>query len=505
MKTLDSPRKRLTSPLAAPITPSRSTAKFQDVTGKWALLVLLIVCAPLFFLRLGAWGFFDPDEGRYGEIPRAMLESGDYVTPMVNGVNFFDKPPLLYWLIALSYRVLGISEGAARLIPALAALGAVWGAWLLGRRMFGDRAGLMGGVILASCLAWPFMGRIVLTDMLVSSLVFLALAFWWMGRSETADAKAQRWSFFAFWTALALGVLAKGPIAIVLTGGSIAMFLLLSKEREVLRRMNWKTGLLWGLVVTAPWFVIVAIRNPEFNKAFWFDQHLGRFTGQLAERDHDNGPFYFLEFLPLLFFPWTVFAPAAMAAGWQKFRAKRGTALTEKERALLFLVCSGVFMTLFFSASQCKLVTYIMPVMPLMAVALGGYFAWVLERPERWNRALRNGGNILAGALIVGGVVGFAVGPHQLEKVEAPTGLAWVLGTTFIVWGITLVWSARQFRLPGVVTATAGGFCLFFGLATGVVQEMARTMTMPRLIEPIRPGLNDQSEIVSLGLIQSLS
>jgi 4-amino-4-deoxy-L-arabinose transferase-like glycosyltransferase len=428
MKTIDSPRQ--TVPDAA-IDP-----RWNTLRALWLSLgALFVLGLPLFFFRLGGWAFFDPDEGRYGEIPRAMLERGDFITPTLNGVGFYDKPPLLYWGIAFFYRILGVSEGAARLVPALAALAAVFGAWALGRRMFGPRAGFLSGAILATCIAWPVMARVVLTDMLVSSLVFLAMAFWWLSRTET-DGKARTLTNFGFWTALALGVLAKGPIAVVLVAGTVIFYILLSGDRSGSKTVGLKTGPIWLLLVAAPWFVAVQMHNPEFNHAFWVQQHFGRFLGLLAERDHEYGPQYFFVLIPVIFFPWTFFAPAAIAASWKKIWPGRGQVRSEKGRAALFLCCGVAFVTLFFTGSSSKLVTYILPVLPLMSVALAGYFEMVLQRGADWNRVLKGGAYTLAGLVVVLGIATWTAGGKALVKQNAPADAAHVLSVTLVLWGL---------------------------------------------------------------------
>ena len=470
-----------------------------------SLGALLLLCFPLFFFRLGAWPFFDADEGRYGEIPRAMLASGDFLTPMLNGVKFFDKPPLLYWGIAGFYQIFGLSEFSARLVPALAALGAVWGAWALGRRMFGARAGFLSGAILATTLIWPIMARVVLTDMPVSSLVFLALAFWWLARSET-DEKARFGFNFGFWAALGFGILAKGPIAVVLAGGSIAFYLILSGEREFLRRMGWKFGPILLLLIAAPYFIAVQNRNPEYNHAFWYEQHLGRFLGLLAEKDHNNGPLYFFLFLPILFFPWTFFAPAAIFAGWKKIWPGKKQKRSENGRAALYLCCGALFITLFFSGSSSKLVTYILPVLPLMAVALGGYFSHFLAKNgENWNRALGVGAAVLAVLVIVLGIAGFVAAPRALAKMDVPANSALLTCAAMIVWGAVLMFCALKFRLRGSIAATALGFALVLTLATGIARDFGAQATTEPLLEKLRPGMGEKTQIVTLMFTQSLA
>jgi 4-amino-4-deoxy-L-arabinose transferase-like glycosyltransferase len=202
---------------------SRDVATDQKLQDKlwFHLAAIVLVSLPVFFFLLGGWSFTDPDEGRYGSIPWQMLVRGDFVTPTQNGVKFFDKPPLLYWTIAASYAVFGLQEWAARLIPALSALAALFAVYALGRRMFSARAGLIGAVILATSLIWPILARIVLTDMLVSSLIFIAYALWWAGafRDPTATTNDL---FPEFLGGSRLAMLAKGPVVAVLVGGGFS-------------------------------------------------------------------------------------------------------------------------------------------------------------------------------------------------------------------------------------------------------------------------------------------
>ena len=178
------PLQKLPRTVAAPRSPQFS--------ARWLVALALLICYPLFFFYLGGWGLVDPDEGRYAEVAREMLANHDWVTPTLNSIKFFDKPPLLYWGMAASYAIFGLNEWAARLIPAVAALAGVGMTWLLGRRMFGERAAVLGALMLSTSLMWPVMARFVLTDMLFSVMVFCALGFWVAGPQCNHAARAPR-------------------------------------------------------------------------------------------------------------------------------------------------------------------------------------------------------------------------------------------------------------------------------------------------------------------------
>lgn len=474
----------------------------------FAVTAIVLLALPVFFHGLGSWSFLDPDEGRYGTIPYQMLERADFVTPRQNEVKFFDKPPLLYWAVAASYAVFGYREWAARLVPAVAALAGLLIVYGLGKRMFSPRAGVLGAVILATSFMWPVMARIVMTDMLVSVLVVAALAFWWLGHSENPDAtqRRQTWYFIGFWLALALATLAKGPVALVLTGGCLFLYMLSCRQWHALKEMRWGIGVPLLVLVAAPWFVVVAQRNPEFNHFFWYDQHIGRFLGNTTGNDHVEGVGYYFRMLPLMLFPWSLFAPAAAIAGWNALRNIAREKPDARQRAAVYLLCGVFFTLLFFSASAGKLPTYVLPIVPLAALLLAAYFDSFLARSTEWNRALSWGVAVLAVLLTIGGVAVFAMAPARLRALGVDGGSANALGVTLVVWAVGLVVLSRRFRVPGTIFGTAGGFILMVVTALPLITAVTSRLTTASLVEYIRPGLVDpRSEIVTIDYIRSLS
>lgn len=493
----------------------------------WPLILLLAF--PLLFLHLGGWALFDPDEGRYASIPREMLLSGDFVTPTQNAIKFFDKPPLLYWAIAASYAVFGVQEWAARLVPAMAALMGLFAAYGLGRRMFGARAGMIGAVVLATSFMWPVMARVVVTDMLVSSLIFVALAFWWLGHSEdvgAADVAAapsdaavsgatksrQTWYLTGFWLVLALAVLAKGPVAVVLTAGCLFFYLLLCRQWQALASMRWAYGLPIFIAVAVPWFVVVAQRNPEFNHFFWYDQHIKRFLGNTTGNDHVEGSAFYFLYFPVILFPWSLFAPAALVAGWRQWSRARDVQ-SPRRRAVVYLLCGVGFITLFFTASSGKLLTYILPVVPLLALLMAAYFDWLLGQDAArapsgqdatWNRLLSVGVAVLSLILVSGGVAAIALLPARLRSLGVAGEAAMMWGALLVLWALALPALCNRFRLRGLIAGTAGGFVLMFAGALPIIAAVAPQLTSEAVVRYIRPGLTAQAQVVTLAYPQSV-
>ena len=466
------------------------------------LWALFIGGAFLLLWQLGGYGLIDVDEGRYAEVAHEMWASGDWVTPRLNYISFFDKPPLLYWLIAAFYHIFGVSEWAARAVSAGWALVGIGAAYGLGRRIFGARAGFLSALIALTCLEWTILARLVLTDMLVSSLVFCALCAWWLALSERENSAAAKWRkrgfLAAFWSGLGLGMLAKGPVVLVLCGGSIFFYWLLTKRWREAREMGWLWGVPLLIVVAAPWFVAVALRNPEFNRAFWYEQNVGRFLGATSNHDHAQGPLYFLTFLPAIVFPWSFYALPALFFG-----AKRvWPANTDARRGALFLLVSAAWILLFFSKSESKLVTYILPLVPPFAVLMAAYFDRILNR----DRApfLSACAAILGGLLVTGGAVAFWVAPARLDAMGASDLVVRGAALALLVWGAALIFGVVKRSVGAVIGATALGWALCFAVGMTLVSEIMPGLTTQPLVAQIQSGLTPQTEILAVGFSQSL-
>jgi 4-amino-4-deoxy-L-arabinose transferase-like glycosyltransferase len=478
--------------------------QFYSVFDKTGLVVLSLIglCLPLFFFYLGGWGWFDPDEGRYAEIPREMLARGDWITPHLNYVAYFEKPPLLYWLTALFFRVFGLHEWAGRLVPALAATAGVLLTYMLGRRMFNARAGFLGAVVLATSTLYAFLAHELLIDMLFSVLLFAALALWWVGHSEE-NAKRQSTYFLGFWSTLALAMMAKGPVAVLLAVVVIGAYLLLCRPPRALREMQWLPGILLFALIAAPWYVLVAQRNPAFNNFFWYGQHIARFLGKGENREHVQSFAFFFKFLPLLFFPWTFFVPAAFFFGWKKLWPAR----TPHQRAVIFLLATSLLILLFFSGSTSKLIPYILPIFPPMAILMGVYFDRLIGRAASAPSKIFLGGGWLLTALLAAlAVVMFYIASKNLLRAEG-VGHGWAIfeGALFLLWALALVVAMRK-RNPALVAAvTAGGFALFFAGTMPLISVAAPNRQVLPLLQYIQPGLNAGGEIILDGdLTQSV-
>lgn len=322
----------------------------------------MAIFGALFFVQLGCSVLVNPDEGRYAEIPREMVATGDWVTPRLNGVQYFEKPPLMYWAVAVCLKVFGPSEWSMRAAPALFALGGVLLTYAAGRRLGGPKDGFAAAVVLGTSLLYFGMGRILILDMAVSVLMSATLVCFILGVREAPGA-ARRWFFYGLYASAALATLTKGLIGFLLTGLVMFTWLLVFNQWKRLRPLYLPSGVALFLAIAVPWHVLAAMRNPGWAHFYFVREHWERFT----TTEHGRaGPWWY--FLPVIvggLFPWTGFL-------WRAVRERlRGGWAARKENAdQWFLVVWAVVIWAFFSKSQSKLIPYIVPVFPALALLI---------------------------------------------------------------------------------------------------------------------------------------
>jgi 4-amino-4-deoxy-L-arabinose transferase-like glycosyltransferase len=336
---------------------------------------LLLLCVLLFGLRLGTAPLANPDEGRYAEIPREMLANNDWVTPRLNGVNYFEKPPLVYWATAASMTTFGPTEWAVRGVPAVFALLGILFTYAATRRLYGRSAGLGAGIVLATSLLYFALARIVLLDMAVSVLMSAALFCFILGVREAPGAR-RRWLFYGLYASMALATLTKGLIGFLVTGAVMFLWLVIFNQWRRLRPFYLPTGGLLFLAIAVPWHVLAARANPTWVHRYFVFEHWERFTSPAASRP---GPWwYFIPVLLLGLFPWTGFLGNALREG-----LRGGWAARKRNAEAWFFVLWAGFIFLFFSASHSKLITYILPVFPPLAVLIGVRLASMWQGRKR--------------------------------------------------------------------------------------------------------------------------
>ena len=326
---------------------------------------------------------FNSDEGRYAEIPREMLHGGDWVIPHLNGLAYIEKPPLQYWATALSFAVLGETEFSARLYGALTAFGTVALVWLLAHRMRGKEEGWRAAAVLSGMLIFVALSQLLTLDMSLTFYMSLSLVGFLLAQhaaeSPSSAHASRRWMLVA-WTGAALGVLTKGLIAAAIPSAVLIMYSLLARDFGPWRRLAWQWGLPLFLVLTVPWHWLATLRLPDFLQFFFVHEHLARYLTPSADRE---APWWFIGAIFLAgSVPWTLPALRVVALGWRERLANPG-----KFKPAFFLWIWVVFVGVFFSLSDSKLMPYILPAMPPLAILIGLLPAATLKRDFR-NTAL---------------------------------------------------------------------------------------------------------------------
>lgn len=344
------------------------------------LLMLFLLAFSLFLytLKLGAYPFFNPDEGIHAEVARRMVVDGDWITPRFNGNNFYDKPILYYWLNALSFRFFGINEFAARLPAAvLGALGVLI-TYLLGKTLYDRWTGFMGALILSVSFQYIFLSRLVVHDISLTFGIMLSLFLFYYGFLHI---KIHTWVIPFFYISLAWSVLAKGPIGLILPGMIIGLFIFLRKDWKLIKELRPGLGIIIFLPLIATWYVPVSLANKDFLYYFIVHQHLQQFLS--AAKSTHNAPVYY--YLPALFggfFPWSCFLPYA----WFKTLSPYKILRDRKED--LFLILWFTIPLLFFSIARSKLSTYILPIYPAAAIMVAKIWKdYIVSMPVK-NKAM---------------------------------------------------------------------------------------------------------------------
>ncbi|MGH8072061.1 MAG: ArnT family glycosyltransferase [Candidatus Entotheonellia bacterium] len=338
----------------------------------------------LFAAMLLLWGVWslplsDPDAGMYADIGTRMAASGDWVTPRFNGLRYLEKPPLLYWLIASTYRFAGPSEGGAYLWPALAGVVGVAMTFLLGRETFGTGVGFLAGLILATTIGYFVYSRIVSTDLLFTAFFSLALFAFLRGYRR----HGWKWHLLLY-VSVGLAVMTKGVIGFFLPGLIIVVFLALSGDLWSLKRLGWWWGIPVTLAIALPWHLIVALLHEEFFSFYVIDNHVLRFLGRRTFVE-DDVPLSFAGFLlatATLCGPWSIFLPAALRETVGHLRAS-----IPERQSLLFLLLWGGLIVLFFALSPLKLEHYGLPAFPALSILVGRYWGDCVQKglkPSVW-------------------------------------------------------------------------------------------------------------------------
>ena len=417
-----------------------------------------------------------------------MVASGDWLTPRLNGLKYFEKPPLQYWATAAAFTAFGVSEWAARLWGALCGFVGVLLAWYAGRRVYGEPAALPAAAALAGCALYAAMSQVVTLDMGVSTFLSLSIFAVVLAQLDDTPQHERRAWMLAGWAAMALAVLSKGLIGLVLPMGAVAIYILWQRDFGLLRRLHLVPGTALFLLIAAPWFVAVSAANPEFARFFFVHEHFERFL--TTQHDRPGPAWYFVPVLFLGFFPWLLSLPAGL---WQAARA----AEPARFRPTRFLLawCLAVFA--FFSLSSSKLPPYILPMFPALALLVGAHLAVASRR-------------LLLAQCCLAAVLGLALlallaldaAPAWLRSAQHLQAYRpWLLaaGAMLTLLGLAaaaLAWRGR--RLASIVALAAGGLACTQLTLLGH-ESLSPIYSAYDIVTKARPGLPPGARFYAVG------
>ncbi len=458
------------------------------------LAIYALLAAILYLPGLGRPALWEPDEGRYAEIAREMVISGDYVTPRDDFELYFEKPPLVYWAEAASIKIFGVNEFAVRLPAALFSIGQVVVTAALAEMMLGASAGLFAALALAlSPLFFGFARFATLDPALAFFLTAALAAFYVAARNEPfSRPSARRWMLTSA-AMLALGTLAKGPIALIL-GGAIALAWMASEGR--LRQVA-QMPLVWCLVIYAaivvPWFVLAEARNPGFMHFFIVHEHLERYV---ASSEHGWGPWFFIPIVIGGTWPWIFFVPL----GWSAMRADNGlpesAPAPSRRAAARFLVIWFIVILVFFSIPRSKLGSYILPALAPLAIVAGYGLA---RMPALGAASRRRLLAVVAIANLAIAAVIFVFSELVLAPINPELGVDGLLiGAVLAAGAIAMYWLGRaSSRAAYAIGAIALAMLATMPLAARVREDASSISTYRNLARTVEPYLTGDCTLAS--------
>jgi len=457
------------------------------------ILLLVIIYGLLWFGTLNYRHLIPSDEGRYAEIAREMLVTGDWITPRYNGYKYFEKPPLQAWATAAAFQVFGIGDWQARLWTALTGFLTILIVGFTGARIFNARSGWLAAVVLASSPMWVISGHFNSLDMGLSSFLVAALCSLLIAQTSQNKNSCRNW-MWACWVFMALATLSKGVIGAAIPAMVLIAYSISAWDWKIWTRLRLFSGTILFFAITAPWFVLVAQRNPEFLEFFFIHEHLQRFTQDAHSR---TGPIYY--FVPLLLIgllPWALQIPGSLIQAW-----------TERRREFSpswLLVCWFVVIFAFFSVSHSKLPGYIIPVFPALALIIGNR----LDRLLGHTNTMALPWKLQALGFVLLGCIGFffldAIGkqarPDEIEAYSQYTYWVVTALVALVSFSAYAAWQSKRNGIQSIVSFACGFFLCAIIAGTGH-ETLGRAVSGIDLVTRVKASIPEKVNFYSVRLL----
>lgn len=342
------------------------------------LFSLAIFSTFLFFLYLGSHLLFVPDEGRYAEIAREMFVSKQFITPYLDDIKYFEKPPLFYWLTTFAYSLNGVTIWSARAVNALLAIASVLGIYIFCHKLYNRRTALFAALILSTNLLFFLMAHLIALDFPLT--IFLSFSFFCFLLANQSTSL-----YLPFYSGIfaAFAVLTKGLIGIAFPMLIFGTWLALTGKWRATHWRSYAIFLITFFAVSLPWHILVQIKNPEFFHFYFIEQQFLRYTQ--TNIGHYQPNWFFLAWLPIAFFPWICFLPQTLYFSVKNAFLNHAHYFDNKKSYDLFFLLWFVIIFAFFSFSKSKLIPYILPAFPALAVLTARWFDYQLQKKEWQN------------------------------------------------------------------------------------------------------------------------
>jgi 4-amino-4-deoxy-L-arabinose transferase-like glycosyltransferase len=462
----------------------------QVYPQKWVQIAILIgFCMILYFLNLGRWDLWTPDEPRYAQVAREMVNRGDWILMHYNGKTYPDKPPLFFWLVAFStFLWQGFSSFSVRFPAAFFGMLTVLLTFFLGKALYSSRTGFLSGLILATSFEFSYLSTranmdTTLTFFTTASLLCFFLWHQYPKEGSLSQKTLKDLTIYGFYAGMGLATLVKGPLGFILPLFISLIYLVIQKDWEGMKRMKLLTGMGLFLVIVLSWYLPAVVKGGEdYLHATLFRQTVARYADGWSKA---RPIYYYLYNFPIDFLPWFLFIPAAVAYGFSREKV-------EKRREFLFLFIWFALIFIFFSLSKGKRAIYLLPLYPAAALMVGKLWDDFVSTPmEHFRNAWIS--VPLYGLMGVALVAGAAL-PWVLS-IKFPSYLPYGLPITFLLVGGSLVmfvlyrfknYGAILFLLVGIV---AGGHFYTLRVIFPVVNQYKSARFMAQEITTrIQPG-----------------
>lgn len=410
--------------------------------------LVTIIALLIMFFNLGSIPLLDPDEPVYAETPKEMVQFNEFLSPRIFGEYWYDKPPLYYWLVAGAGKVFGMGEFAARFPSAVLGVAGVLALYLFGRELFNKRAGLAGALILATSLEYVYLGKAAVTDMTLTFCLTLALLGFITKR------------YLLMYVFIGLATITKGPVGFLFPGAIILLYLVLAGRIRQVTEIKLPAGIGIFALIGLPWYwFMYSVHGSAFIDTFLGFHNVTRFTS--PEHPELVVWYYFIPVLILGFFPWTAILVQSVWASLQR-------SSQDDNRTLMFLNIWAAFIFLFFSICQTKLVSYILPLYPPLALIVG----WYIDRV--WDiRAKMLAWPVLLVVLSVLFAAGLVVGTKALPGVTNGVLAAALLLSVMALCAAVFIWKRQPGKAFGVqVAGMALCLLLIFGMLASAVAPL---------------------------------